>query len=418
MKKLFSKIKIIRLTTGLKNIRDKQEKAFIPLSFLFATFFLWLILKDKIINTFLLWGFSLVMIAIAIIGVLLIISFIGTPLSAKSVESCLESIGFYDKAGNTPLLLSKHIEGKAVVFEFHSPTMSINEYQKRLSNLETALNLHIVSCSLGCDFQHVKLKTVPMNNNFDKTLNWEDRLLSPDEFVIKIGESQLDVETIDLNVTPHILIGGSTGSGKTVLLKLILMQCVRKKADVYIADFKGGVDYSRQWNEYCRMQFTVEQFARTLTDILEVLEDRRRIFKDEDCSNIVKYNKHHSDNKMKRIIVVCDEVAEIFDKTGIDKEQKALIKQIESMLSTIARQGRAFGIHLILATQRPDSEVLKGQIKSNIDLRICGRADKVLSQIILNNTDGAEKIPKDKQGVFLTNTGVLFKAYYFDDDEW
>ena len=111
-------------------------------------------------------------------------------------------------------------------------------------------------------------------------------------------------------------------------------------------------------------------------------------------------------------------VEELKEKTGLDKESKVQIAKIESLLSTIARQGRAFGIHLILATQRPDADILKGQIKNNIDFRICGRADKVLSQIILDNPDGAEKIPKDKQGIFLTNTGVLFKAYYFDDSEW
>lgn len=418
MKRIIDKIKLIRLITGLKNIKNQREKVVIPLSYLLFVFFLWLITKDKITNIIFLWGFSLVMITITIIGVLLIISLIGTPISAKSVENCLASIGFCDRVGNTPLLLSKFTEGKAIVYSLYSPTLSINEYQKRISDLETALNLHIVSCDLGCDFQHVYLKTVPMNNDFDKTLNWEDKFLSQEDFVLKIGESQLDVETIDLNVTPHILIGGSTGSGKTVLLKLILMQCIRKKADVYIADFKGGVDYSRQWQEYCKMQFTIEQFAKTLTDILEVLEDRKRILREEKCSNITMYNKIHFDNPMKRIIVVCDEVAEVLDKTGLDKESKAEVMKIESMLSTIARQGRAFGVHLVLATQRPDSEVLRGQIKNNIDFRICGRADKVLSQIILDNPDGAEKIPKDKQGIFLTNTGVLFKAYYFDDSEW
>ncbi len=258
MKKLLCKIKAIRLITGLKNIRAKKEKAIIPLSFLLTMFFLWLIVKDMITNIFLLWNFSIVMIVIAIIGILLIISLIGTPLSAKSVENCLASIGFCDRTGNTPLLLSKYTDGKAVVYELYSSTLSINEYQKRISDLETALNLHIVSCDLGCDFQHIYLKTIPMNNDYNKTLNWDDRFLSQEDFVLKIGESQLDVETIDLNVTPHILIGGSTGSGKTVLLKLILMQCTRKKADVYIADFKSGVDYSRQWQEYCKMQFTVE----------------------------------------------------------------------------------------------------------------------------------------------------------------
>jgi S-DNA-T family DNA segregation ATPase FtsK/SpoIIIE len=117
-----------------------------------------------------------------------------------------------------------------------------------------------------------------------------------------------------------------------------------------------------------------------------------------------------------RIIVACDEIAEVLDKTGLEKNEKALVEQIESKLSTIARLGRAFGIHLALATQRPSVEILKGQIKNNIGYRVCGRADKVLSQIILDNSDGADKISPNDQGMFLTNTGTLFKAYYIDDD--
>lgn len=119
---------------------------------------------------------------------------------------------------------------------------------------------------------------------------------------------------------------------------------------------------------------------------------------------------------LQRVIFGCDEVAELLDKTGLGKDDKTVVAQIESKISMLARQGRAFGIHLIFATQRPDSEVLKGQIKNNFDFRICGRADKVLSQIILDNPEAADRIPKDKQGVFLTNTGVFFKAYYLNED--
>ena len=100
----------------------------------------------------------------------------------------------------------------------------------------------------------------------------------------------------------------------------------------------------------------------------------------------------------------------------IDKDQKAIINQIEANFSTIARLGRAFGIHLIFATQRPDADILKGQIKNNIGYRICGRADKVLSQIILDNSEASDKISPNDQGMFLMNTGVLFKAYYVEDD--
>lgn len=89
--------------------------------------------------------------------------------------------------------------------------------------------------------------------------------------------------------------------------------------------------------------------------------------------------------------------------------------QIESRLATIARLGRAFGIHLILATQRPDANILCGQIKNNIAYRICGRADNVLSGIILDSTAAADEIPSDARGRFIDNNGVIFQSYWFDE---
>ena len=103
------------------------------------------------------------------------------------------------------------------------------------------------------------------------------------------------------------------------------------------------------------------------------------------------------------------------NRVALHKEQKEQVAQVESRLATIARQGRAFGIHLILATQRPDANILAGQIKNNIDCRICGRADNVLSQIILDSTDAADRIPKTSRGRFLLHDGTVFQAFLFDD---
>ena len=106
----------------------------------------------------------------------------------------------------------------------------------------------------------------------------------------------------------------------------------------------------------------------------------------------------------------------MLDRTGTDSQQKKLIAQIENKLSTIARLGRAFGIHLILATQRPDATIIPGQIRNNMDFRVCGRADNVLSQIILDSTSAAEQIPKDAQGRFITGDGTVFQGYLFDEE--
>lgn len=424
MKKILKAINSVRLLTGIKNLWSKKWKFAFLLLFSVSVFLAWYIVKDSIskivfpiLSAFLLWVFSLIMFVIAVIGTLLIVSILGTPLSAKRVEMCLHNVGFKDRTGDTPLLLSRFKEAKADVFEFYSPTIPLTEYEKKRSDIETALNIRIVSIDSGKDFQHVIMKTVSANNDFTDKIEWDNALLPDKDGVLLLGESQIDKVTADLKVTPHVLIGGSSGSGKSVLLKLLLMQCIEKGYDVYIADFKGGVDFSGIWERKCEIITEQERLMKRLDYIVNELESRKELFYNCKCANIEQYNKL-TDCDFHRIIFACDEVAELLDKTGLDKESKSEVAKIESMLSTIARQGRSFGIHLLLATQRPDSEVLKGQIKNNLDCRICGRADKVLSQIILDNTDGAEKIPKYKQGIFLTNTGVLFKAYYFDDSEW
>ena len=84
-------------------------------------------------------------------------------------------------------------------------------------------------------------------------------------------------------------------------------------------------------------------------------------------------------------------------------------------MTTLARLGRAFGIHLILATQRPDANVIPGQIKNNLDFRVCGRADDTLSSIILGNNSADDQIPKDARGRFITGDGTVFQAYLFDE---
>lgn len=226
---------------------------------------------------------------------------------------------------------------------------------------------------------------------------------------------EFDKNCLNIAKIPHMLIGGSTGSGKSVLLKLVLMQCIKKGAEVYIADFKGGVDFPPVWHEKCTLLTDKEALLKVLVSITNELKERKQILRNAGVANIDEYNRNTRDN-LKRIVFSCDEIAEILDKTGLVKQQKDEILKIESELSVIARQGRAFGIHLILATQRPDANILSGQIRNNIDTRICGRADNVLSQIILDSTDASEQITKSSQGRFLTNSGKLFQAYWFDEN--
>ena len=151
----------------------------------------------------------------------------------------------------------------------------------------------------------------------------------------------------------------------------------------------------------------------TLDQLTAVLECRKKRLEETECKDLDTYNEATGEG-LPRLVFACDEVAELLDRTGRSKEDRDKLNQIENRLATLARLGRAFGIHLILATQRPDANILPGQIKNNIGVPVCGRAESVLSGIILDNTSAAEQIPKDARGRFITGDGTVFQAYYME----
>lgn len=244
--------------------------------------------------------------------------------------------------------------------------------------------------------------------------------------VLALGESVLGTVTIDLAQTPHILVGGSTGSGKTYLVLSLAYQALLKGFKIFVMDMKGGVDYPPMWKyglcDYADSRESILSMLRNLTCELEKRIDAFQAtekWSGKKCPNLDTYNILNPGREFARILVVCDELAEVTDVTGMDKATKEQIISIIGSLGTLARLGRAFGLHLLMATQRPDSNVLPGQIKNNADVRICGRSDLVLSQIIMDNGDAAD-LPKDIPGRFLCNLngGTVFQGFvHFDLEE-
>jgi len=353
-------------------------------------------------------------------GVIAVVVLLVYPFNRKMVtDGCLQ-IALTNNAGETPTLLrvrSDKEHSRVKIWELNNPSIPLKTWEDKQLAIEAAFDINIVSVDFGKSTSRIILKFVPGRNALPKHIVWEDEYLSPDSFVLTLGEGYIGPITVDLAKIPHILLGGSTGSGKSVLLKLLLMQSLRKGAEVYIADFKGGVDFPPAWHERCRMCFEEDDLLELLTGLADELERRKRLFGKAGCSNLDEYNKV-SKTQLKRLVFACDEVAEILDKSGADKKRKDQIAPIESKLSIIARQGRAFGIHLILATQRPDANLIPGQIRTNLGCRICGRADSILSQIILDSTAAADQISKEARGRFLLHDGTVFQGYWFDEREF
>jgi DNA segregation ATPase ftsK/spoIIIE and related proteins len=339
------------------------------------------------------------------------------PMGRKMAEEELKRVGLTNHDGEAPRLLCKRRDPErshVTVWVFDNRGISIQEWRDKQSRIETALDITIANIKHEKGKRRILLYAVPAKGDLPDFITWKDKYLSPDEFVLTLGESIMEPVTVDLANTPHVLLGGSTGSGKSVLLKLLLMQSLHKGATVYISDFKGGVDFPKVWHERCQMCFDEEALLELLTTLVNELERRKTLFAEQGYPNIAAYNKGTGEH-LKRLIFACDEVAEVLDKTGMDKAQKGRVGQIESKLATIARLGRAFGIHLILATQRPDAQLIPGQIRNNLDCRICGRAERVLSELVLDSPAAAEQIPKDARGRFLLYDGTVFQSYWLDE---
>lgn len=417
------KYQFLRLKSGIYEVTHKKSCAIIAITYIIVTLLIWVISKvtaTEVVDIFALFKhvvFQLLYPLYAIAGFIVLLVLLGTPKGARAINENLWRIGLTNHAGEAPLLLRKYKQNKefsVVIMEFEPNGVSISEWQDKQERIETALNVHIIKFEQGTSKRRILLYTVSGDEGLPKTVYWKEEYLSEEDFSLVLGYSMTGRVTVNLAQIPHILLGGSTGSGKSVLLKLLLMQCVKKGTDVFIADFKGGVDFLPVWHEKCNIITEENRLLEVLTELVNELEHRKELLRNSGYANIGEYN-YANENKLKRLIFACDEVAEVLDKTGLSKDAKELVTKIEGKLSVIARQGRAFGIHLILATQRPDANILTGQIRNNIDFRVCGRADNVLSQIILDNTEAADKIPKESQGLFITHDGVVFQGYLFDE---
>lgn len=290
-------------------------------------------------------------------GLFFIIVAFGTPRGGASISNDLRRAGVVNHAGEAPLLASRYKEKdntRVTVLEFESGGLARSEWEDKRAQIETALNVHVAKITDGKNKRRVLLYTIPADYTLPSVLPWKDRYLSPDSFTLVLGESLTGPVLINLAHIPHILLGGSTGSGKSVLLKLLLMECIKKGAVVCVADFKGGVDFPEVWHRRCQMCFDEDGLFNMLDMLVSVIESRKILFRGAGCANLDEYVKTTGDLQP-RYIFGCDEVAEVLDKNGLTKAKKELATQIESKLAVIARQGRAFGVHLILATQRPDA---------------------------------------------------------------
>lgn len=354
------------------------------------------------------------------IALTIILFFCGHPYLNIWLEAKFRRIGLVNSAGEPPFLNDSLAlnDDNCLVMKMDSTGIPLTKWQDMQDAIENVLNGHIVRLTTGRSMSTVIVELYRYSYEPYSIIPWNNKYLSSKDFEIALGKSFLGVEYADLNIVSHALIAGSTGSGKTIMMMTIIVQCLLKKAFVVLIDFKGGASYPRKLRQHSRLSFVSDErrLDMALTWALSVIDARKQLFADADCEDIIEYNRKYNTD-LSRVVLAFDEVAQVLDKTGLSTVDKKSVAELEHKVATIARLGRAFGVHLVLGLQRPDATIINGQIKSNIDLRMCGRSDDTLSMIVLDTTDASREIGEKDRGKFVLSNGHTIQGFYVTEDD-
>jgi len=232
----------------------------------------------------------------------------------------------------------------------------------------------------------------------------------------------------EINKTPHLLVAGSTGSGKSVcincILASILMRTKPDEVKLLLVDPKK-VELS-MYNGVPHLLAPVvtdpKKASVALAKIVSEMERRYDIFEEKGVKNIGTYNEYiekknatlPDDEKIKKmpyIVVIVDELADLMLVAS---------KEVEDSIMRITQMARAAGIHLIIATQRPSTDVITGVIKANIPSRISFAVSSGIDSRTILDMTGAEKLLGRGDMLFLPsgeNTPIRIQGAWITEDE-
>ena len=235
------------------------------------------------------------------------------------------------------------------------------------------------------------------------------------EFVAGVSP-QGEPVIVDFCAAPHILAAGTTGSGKSVFIHSMLRQLIQKypasELRMVLIDPKGTEleFYKYAKNTMWDVRTDAEQASKALDEVIEIMDKRNALFTSRGCRDIKRFNSKFPHEKMPLILVVIDEFADLILTDEFDFELK---------VKRIAAKARSAGIHLFLATQRPDAKVITGGIRGNFNYTICLRVPRAIESRIVIGEAGGEKLNGKGDMLISDGAGLIRRAqgYYVSDDE-
>ena len=328
---------------------------------------------------------------------------------------------FIDSSFLEKILLDFNVEGKIKKVS-HGPVVTLNEFEpaagikvSKIINLSediarnTSSESARISTIPGRNTVGIELPNPSRENVYLREIISENNFLKKDiRLPIALGKDISGIPiTGDLASMPHLLIAGTTGSGKSVCINTIILSLLYRhtpdKCKFILIDPKmlELSTYEGIPHLLCPVITEAKKAASVLGWVVKEMESRYRLMTKEGVRNIDGYNSKHK-MPMPYIVVIVDEMSDLMLVAG---------KEIENYIQKLSQMARAAGIHIIMATQRPSVDVITGTIKANFPTRISFQVTSKIDSRTILGEQGAEQLLGKGDMLYMSSANRIVRIH-------
>ena len=348
-----------------------------------------------------------------------LIGFLDVPKSKDNENSYSKSS--YDEKSLEKILLDFGVEGKIAKVS-QGPVVTLNEFEPAAGiKVSKIINLS-EDIARNTSSESARISTIPGSSTIGIELPnavrenvYLNEIISSKEFKkkefklpIALGKSISGSPIIgELTSMPHLLVAGTTGSGKSVCINTIILSLLYKhspdKCKFILIDPKmlELSTYEGIPHLLCPVITEPKRAASVLGWVVKEMENRYRLMTKEGVRNIDGYNQKH-DLPMPYIVVIVDEMSDLMLVAG---------KEIENYIQKLSQMARAAGIHIIMATQRPSVDVITGTIKANFPTRISFQVTSKIDSRTILGEQGAEQLLGKGDMLYMTSANRIIRIH-------
>lgn len=307
-------------------------------------------------------------------------------------EKIFQSIGIENHLKETPIFLGRHDLGDGKTrYDFNSKNIPISLFKSKKEALEAAFAKHVDEVTFGRNQKYISIIfTKEKLTNFVSMHDFKEKLRLP-RASFYIGQSNKGIVIQSIEDLPHAYFAGTTGSGKSVSLKGVLMSLLEScpHLQLYFLDLKKGLE---------GVDFEEAPNVKVIKEMDEAVDLLRRAKKEMDSrfSYLEKKKRKKivpGEDPFDRIVIAIDESSVLHMKR--DRHDPDYGKAIEArtLLDQIAKLSRAAAIHLLLATQKVDKEVIPTTVQENISGRMAFKANTLQGSLVVLGSKDALELP-------------------------